>query len=205
VPTARPPGRPSPGSRNCSRSTENFRDKKKRGGVSLLSGVGHWNSAYERLQIFLGLPNFVRFLRALRLVPGRGSSTPALFIDVFRPSNFPGLGPFRCRLPELSLLSPGGFSGSHLPTPNPSRPESLPVPTFASLNCLRSFSLLRPEPPGVYLQGSRIPFESPSLVRPAFAGPGLGDMPSTTWAFSSVFCYPPVPSGGSAVRPAGFI
>ena len=68
--------------------------------MSLLSGTGHWNSAYERLQIFLGLPNFVRFLRALRLDPGRGPSASALFIDVFRPSSFPGLRPLRCQLPE---------------------------------------------------------------------------------------------------------
>jgi hypothetical protein len=173
--------------------------------VSLLSVVGHWNSAYERLQISLGLPNFVQFLRTLRLDPGRGPSTSALFIDVFRPSSFPGLRPLRCQLPELSLLSPGGPSGSRLPTPNPPRPKPLPIPTFTSLSCLRSSSLLRPKPPGVYLQGSRIPFESPLLVRPAFAEPDPGDMPSTTWAFGSVFCHPPAPFGGSAVRPVGFI
>jgi hypothetical protein len=130
--------------------------------VSLLSVVGHWNSAYERLQIFLGLPNSVRLLRTLHLDSGRGPSTSALFIDVFRPSSFPGLRPFRCRLPELSLFPPDGPSGSRLPTPNPSRPKPLPIPTFTSLSCLRSASLLRLSPPGVYLQGSRIPFESPS-------------------------------------------
>ena len=173
--------------------------------MSLLSVAGHWNSAYERLQIFLGLPNFIRFLRSLRLDPGRGPSASALFIDVFRPSNFPGLRPFRCQLPKLSLLPLGESSGSRLPTPNPPRPKPLPVPSFAGLSRLRSASLLRPKPPGVYLQGSRIPFESPLMARPAFAEPGPGDMPSTTWAFSSVFCLPPAPSGGSAVRPVGFI
>jgi hypothetical protein len=45
-------------------------------------------SAYGRLQILLGLPNFVRLLRTLRLDSGRGPPTPALFIDVFRLSSF---------------------------------------------------------------------------------------------------------------------
>ena len=130
--------------------------------MSLLSGVGHWNSAYERLQIFLGLPNFVRSLRSLRLDPGRGSSTSAFFFDVFRLSSFPGLHPLRCQLPEPALLPPGGCSGSRLPTPAPPRPKPLRNPTFTGLSRLRSASLLRLAPPGVYLKGSRIPLESPS-------------------------------------------
>ena len=46
-----------------------------------------------------------------------------------------------------------------------------------------------PEAVGVYLQGPRLPFESPPVVRPFLAEPGRGDMPSTTWALSA-FCYP---------------
>jgi hypothetical protein len=86
--------------------------------VSLLSVVGYWNSAYEGLQILQGLPNSVRFLRTLRLDPGRGPSTSALFIDVFRPSSFPGLRPFRCQCPEPALLPPGG-PGPTRAFPNP--------------------------------------------------------------------------------------
>ena len=148
--------------------------------MSLLSGVGYWNSAYEGLQILQGLPNFVRFLRTLRLEPGRGPTTSAFFIDVFRPSSFPGLSPFRCQLPEPELLRPGGSSGCRLPDPGSSAAEAASNPTFPSLSCVRSSSLSRPSPPGVYLKGSRLPIESPVNGTAVIRRAGLGDMLSTT-------------------------
>ena len=170
--------------------------------MSLLSGVGYWNSAYEGLQILQGLPNFVRFLRTLRLDPGRGPSTSAFFIDVFRPSSFPDLSPFRCQLPEPELLRLVGLPAVAFPTPVRLRPKPLRTRPFPSLSCVRSSSLSRPSPPGVYLKGSRIPIESPLDGTAVIRRAGLGDMLRTTGAFGSTFC--PFPLAFRRVgRPAG--
>ena len=131
--------------------------------MSLLSVVGYWNSAYGRLQILLGLSNFIRFLSTLRLGPSRGSPTSALFIDVFRPSSYPRLSPvFAASFRSLSSFRLVGLPARAFLTPDLPQPKLPLVPTSASLSCLRSSSLLRLAPPGVYLKGSRLPFESPS-------------------------------------------
>jgi len=59
-------------------------------------------------------------------------------------------------------LRPVGHAACAAPTPD--RPRSKPpsIPTSTGLSLFRSTSLLRLAPPGVYLKGSRIPFESPS-------------------------------------------
>lgn len=49
------------------------------------------------LQIRLGLSNFVRFLVSLPQGSGRGSSTPAFFIDAFRPRDSTSLRLLRRR------------------------------------------------------------------------------------------------------------
>ena len=126
------------------------------------------------LQILLGLSNSVRFLSTLPLGSGRGSSTPALFLDVFRSSDSTGLRPFPRRFPELALLSPIGSSGSRLPNSGLFRYRSSFLSLIVrsrsfpdlfrlsiSVSCFQSVDLLRLAPPGVYLKGSRLPFESP--------------------------------------------
>ncbi len=104
---------------------------------------------------------------------GRGTSTPAFFIDVFRPSDSAGLRPLSRRFPELALLSPFGSSGLRLPNARSSAAEAasdrdLSKPKLlrsfrlsVSVSCFRSGDLLRFSPPGVYLKGSRLPIESP--------------------------------------------
>jgi hypothetical protein len=96
--------------------------------------------------------------------PGLRSRTLYVRLIYRRLSAFqlPGLTPFPLPAFGAFALSTRWVSGSRLPTLDPSRPKPLPIPTFTSLSCLRSASLLRLSPPGVYLQGSRIPFESPS-------------------------------------------
>jgi hypothetical protein len=86
------------------------------------------------------------------------------------------------------------------PTPVRPRPQPPSNPTFPSLSCVRSADLLRLAPPGVYLEGSRLPLESPADGTTGFAEPGPGDVLRTTGASGSVFSLPPLPSGGSAVR-----
>lgn len=92
----------------------------------------------RKTAVFLGLSNFVRFLRALRLDPGRGPATSAFFIDVSRPSSFPGLRPFRRQTPELRsirlvgpsgsrLSDPGSFAAEAAIEPDLSQPELRPV------------------------------------------------------------------------------
>lgn len=78
----------------------------------------------RRTAVLLGLFNFVRSLRALRLDSGRGPTTSAFFIDVSRPSSFPGLNPFRCQAPELRSIRLVGPSGSRLPDPGPFAAEA---------------------------------------------------------------------------------
>jgi hypothetical protein len=90
--------------------------QKKRGGVSLLSGVEVSELRLWWTAVRLGLSNSVRFLSSLPLGSGRGSSTPALFIDVFRSSESTGLRPYPRRLLELSFLSPIRSSDLRLPS-----------------------------------------------------------------------------------------
>ena len=59
-------------------------------------------------------------------------------------------------------LRPVGHAACAAPTPDRPRPKPPSIPTSTGLSLLRSTSLLRLAPPGVYLKGSRIPFESPS-------------------------------------------
>ncbi len=152
--------------------------KKKRGGLRLLSRV---EVSELRLQKTADPPRPFQ----LRPVPqisalgsGRGTSTPALFIDVFRPSGF-ACSRLHCRrFPRLAPFPPlGSFRLAPSLPWNLPPPKRFPVPTFRRLRCFRSFDfprlapfsvsgLSRLSPPGVYLQGSRFPFESPSLVRP---------------------------------------
>jgi len=76
-------------------------------------------------------------LRTLPLGSGRGTSTPALFIDVFRPTasmirifdaaGFPGSHPFRLSVVPACAFPPADSSGSRLPNP-----------TFRCLSCFRS-------------------------------------------------------------------
>ena len=76
-----------------------------------------------------------------------GSGHPMIFVQSIRSGlRLPSRGFFRLAL-----------SKSDLPLP-----KLLPVSTFRSLHCFRSSGLARLSPPGVYLQGSRLPFESPS-------------------------------------------
>lgn len=160
----------------------------------------------RKTAVFLGLPNFVRFLRTLRLDSGRGPLRPpslstSFGLPAFRAFALPAAG---CR--NSRSWRPVGLAALACLTPVRPRPEPPSNPTFPSLSCVRSSSLLRLAPPGVYLEGSRLPLESPFLmVRPAFAEPGPGDMLRTTGAFGSVFGPPPLPSGGSAVGPVGFL
>jgi hypothetical protein len=60
------------------------------------------------------LSNSVRFLGSLLPGPGRGTSTPALFIDVFRSSDSTGLRPYPRRFPELAFFPPFDSSGLRL-------------------------------------------------------------------------------------------
>ena len=81
-----------------------FETKKKRGGVSLLSRVEvselrlWWTADPPRPFQFYPVPQFSA------LGPGCGTSTPALFLDVFWPSDSAGLRPLSRRFPELALL-----------------------------------------------------------------------------------------------------
>jgi hypothetical protein len=157
--------------------------KKKRGGLRLLSRVEvselrlWWTADPPRPFQLRPVPRFSAS------GSGRGTSTPALFLDVFRSSDSTGLRPFRRRLPELALLLPVGSSGLRLPNTGPSAAEAasgpnLPepklflIPIFRCRSFFRSFDLHQPKlfpvcdlvrlaPPGVYLKGSRLPFESP--------------------------------------------
>ena len=124
-----------------------------------------------------------------------------------RLSAFQLSGPLPVPLPasEAGASSAWWAVGSRLSDPVLPRPEPLPNPTFPSLSCVRSSDLLRLAPPGVYLEGSRFPLESPSDGTTGFAEPGLGDVLRTSGASGSVFGPPPLPSGGSAVRLVGFL
>ena len=104
---------------------------------------------------------------------GRGTSTPALFIDVFRPSDSTGLRPYPRQFPEFALIPLLGSSGLRLPNTGSSAAEAVSDPDLSepklflifrpsiSVSCFQSFGLVRLAPPGVYLKGSRLPFESP--------------------------------------------
>ena len=115
---------------------------------------------------------------------------------------FRGSRPFRLPLDPACAFSPGGPSGSRLPDPTFQRLAPFPVwSAFRSLHCFRPVGLSRLSPPGVYLQGSRRPFESPRLVRPVFTESGPGDMLRTTGAFGPAFLHPPLCL--QAGRPSG--
>ena len=108
--------------------------KKKRGGLSLLSGVEVSELRYGGLQILRGLSNSVRCLSSLSLGSSRGTSTPALFIDVFRPYGSADLRLLSRRLPKLALRPPWrlparAFRLSVLP-----QPKLLPDLTFRGVN-----------------------------------------------------------------------
>jgi len=62
---------------------------------------------------------------------------------------------------SLSSFRLVGPPARAFPTPDRPQPKLPSIPTSADLSPLRSSSLLRLAPPGVYLKGSRIPFESP--------------------------------------------
>ena len=140
--------------------------------------------------------------------PGPRSRTLYVRLIYRRLSAFQLPGPAPVPLPVSGACAPSSWwvlPAVAFRTPVRPRPEPPSNPTFPSLSCVRSSSLLRPEPPGVYLKGSRIPIESPLMVRPAYAEPGLGDMLRTTGAFGPLSVSLHLPFGGSAVRPAGFI
>jgi hypothetical protein len=90
----------------------------------------------------------------------------------FRPS-----GPFRL----APSLSPDPSAPKRFPVPDPTPAEAVSYRSaFRCFRCFQPLGLLRLSPPGVYLQGSRFPFESPCWYGRLFAEPGLGDMLSTT-------------------------
>ena len=172
---------------------KNSGGKKKRGGVSLLSRV---EVSELRLWWTADPPRPFQFcpdLSSLPLGSGRGTSTPALFIDVFRPYESTGLRPFPRRLPELALLSPVGPSGLRLPSPGSSAAEAASDPDLVKPKLLRSFRpsvsvncfpVLRPVEACTSWRlspGIASPFRvALPMVRPVLAEPGLGDMLSTT-------------------------
>jgi len=63
---------------------------------------------------------------------------------------------------SLSSFGSVGHPARAFPTPDRLQPKLPSIPTSADLSLLRSSSLLRLAPPGVYLKGSRFPLESPS-------------------------------------------
>jgi len=62
---------------------------------------------------------------------------------------------------SLSSFGSVGHPARAFPTPDRLQPKLPSIPTSADLSLLRSSSLLRLAPPGVYLKGSRFPLESP--------------------------------------------
>jgi hypothetical protein len=103
----------------------------------------------------------------------RRLSTPRLHqSSLVPPSTSGALARSACPPFRLAPSRPGGSSGSRLPNLILLWPKPFPIrSTFRSLHCFRSVGLPRLSPPGVYLQGSRIPFESLRLVRPASQSP----------------------------------
>ena len=123
--------------------------------------------------------------------PVRGPSTPALFIDVFRP---PGFACFRllCRwLPGSRPSALGSVPALAFPFPGPSRAEAPSGPRpYSSRSCFLSLdlpllSLLPVLGPVEALASWRLspgiafPFRVAPSVRPALTEPGPGDMLST--------------------------
>jgi hypothetical protein len=116
---------------------------------------------------------------------------------------FRGLHPFRlpvvpaCAFPTLAALPACAFRTSTL-----LRPKSFPVSrpsavcTASGLRALRGFRLL-----GVYLQGSRFPFESLRWLRSVASETDPGDMLRTMRALLPAILHPPLclPAG----RPSG--
>ena len=128
----------------------------------------------------------------LRLPVRRSSATEA----ASDPSIFPS---------RSSVRSPDFPGSKPFPILRPSRAKALSGrPAFRNFRSFRPGGQLRLAPPGVYLKGSRFPFESPFSGTVGWAEPDLGDMLSTTLSTLSVLRRPPVPPGGSAVWPVAF-
>ena len=197
----------------CITIPEIFWDKKKRGGISLLSRVEvselrlWWTADPPRPFQLYPVPQFSA------LGPGRGTSTPALFLDVFWPSDSAGLRPLSRRFPELALLSPLGSSGLRLPNSGPSAAEAASDPDLSkpkllrsfrlsiSVSCFQSGGLVRFAPPGVYLKGLHFPFESPFNGTTGVCRARSGRHAQYHVSTYSVVRYPPY--GLSAGRPSG--
>jgi hypothetical protein len=80
------------------------------------------------------------------------------------------------------------------------------IPAFGLLALQLQFRGFTLSTSGVYLQGSRLPFESPLMVRPLLTEPGRGDSPVPPGLYSVIsfpVCLPAGrPSGGSDLFPS---
>ena len=148
--------------------------QKKRGGLRLLSGVEiselrlWWTADPPRPSQLRPVPQLSAaglrsraFYSHLSLSTSFGLPTPparASFV-----AGFQGLRPLRLPvLPACAFRSVGLLQPKLHPTSRSFRAEALSDhPTFQSLSFFRSCSLSRLSPPGVYLEGSCLPLESP--------------------------------------------